>query len=112
MIKNLAPAKAKPLSNLTKEAAELWQSLSIEYDIADSGGLLLLSTALEAFDRMRQAQAMLKESGLVVSTASGMKPSPGIALERDSRQGMLVALRHLHLDVEPMRDKIGRPPKG
>ena len=110
MIKNLAPAKAKPPANLSKEAAELWQSLATEYDICDSGGLLLLSTAMEAFCRMREAQKLIAEFGPITTDSKGLtKPAPAIAIERDSRQGLLGAMRQLNLDVLPLRDRVGRP---
>jgi hypothetical protein len=28
---------------------------------------------------------------------------------RDARSGMLAAMRQLHFDVEPVRDRVGRP---
>ncbi len=110
MIKQLAPTKPKPPSNLSPEAALLWQSLTAEYDITDSGGILLLNVAMEAFCRMREAQKLLAEFGPITTDAKGlMKPSPAIGIERDSRQGLLGAMRQLNLDILPLRDRIGRP---
>ncbi len=110
MIKQLATTKPKPPSDLSKEAAGLWQSLATEYDISDAGGLLLLNVAMEAFSRMREAQKLLAEFGPITTDAKGlMKPSPAIAIERDSRRGLLSAMRQLNLDILPLRDRVGRP---
>ena len=113
MIKPLKADSPKTPVELSSEARKLWVNLASEYAISDAGGLLLLATALEAFDRLRMAQKMIKDHGPVVTDKSGgMKPSPAIAIERDSRAGMLGALRALHLAIEPLRDRVGRPGRG
>ena len=95
---------------LSVEARTWWRKLTREFDIADSGGLLLLQTGLEAFDRMRQAQAVLEKDGMtVLDRFNQRKPNPATVVERDSRAGLLGALRALNLDVEPLRDRPGRP---
>ncbi len=81
-----------------------------EYGIKDDAGLLLLQTALEAFDRMKSAQAAIKKDGASVRDRwNQVKAHPLLPVERDSRAGMLAALRALNLDVEPLRDGPGRP---
>jgi P27 family predicted phage terminase small subunit len=95
---------------LSKEAQTWWERIVQAYGIQDEGGLLLLGTALEALDRMREAQARLNSEGLTVLDKAGQpKPHPLLACERDSRQQMLVALKHLNLDVQPLKP-LGRPP--
>jgi hypothetical protein len=37
------------------------------------------------------------------------KVHPAVLIERDARGQMLAALRDLHLDLEPLRDRPGRP---
>ena len=56
-MKNIDP---KPPKGFTKEAVEWWLAIRKEYNICDPGGLLILASACEAFDRMRQAQRKLK----------------------------------------------------
>ena len=100
----------KPPKTLSREAAALWRRLVAEYGITDEGGLLLLGTALEAFTRMRQAQEALAEDGLTVADRFGqMKAHPLTTVERDSRAQLLAALKHLNLDLEPLRNTPGRP---
>jgi hypothetical protein len=38
-----------------------------------------------------------------------VKVNPACVLEKDARNGFLAALRALHLDIEPLRDRPGRP---
>lgn len=100
----------KPTAALSREAKNWWREIVTEYGIADSGGLLLLRTALEALDRMRQAQKAIKTDGAVVRDRFGQpKPHPLLTIERDSRAAMIGALRALNLDVLPLHDRAGRP---
>lgn len=96
---------------LSREARQWWKRLVAEYGIDDQAGLLLLQTALEAFDRMRGAQAKIAEEGeTVVDRFDQVKAHPLLSVERDARGQMLVALKQLNLDLEPLRDGLGRPP--
>lgn len=81
-----------------------------EYQIDDQAGLLLLQTALEAFDRMKAAQERINADGEAVTDRFGqIKPHPLLPAERDARAQMLAALKQLNLDLEPLRDRPGRP---
>lgn len=76
--------------------------MTSEFEIADDAGLLLLQTGLEAFDRMRSCQAAIKTDGEQVEDRFGQwKAHPLLATERDARSAMLLALKHLNLDVVP-----------
>ena len=89
--------------HLSKEARDWWRKLAREYAISDEAGLLLLQTALEAFDRMRQAQNRLDAEGLTLTDRFGQqKPHPLTVVERDSRGQMLSSLRQLNLDLDPV----------
>lgn len=99
-----------PPKGLSTEAKTTWQRVMKDYDISDEGGLLLLQTGLEAFDRMRQCQEIIKRDGPMVLDRFGQRKShPLLPAERDARSQMLAALRALHLDVEPLQDRPGRP---
>lgn len=96
---------------LSVAARGWWKKLIAEYEIADQAGLLLLQTALEAFDRMKQAQKLIKQDGAVVNDRFGQpRAHPAATIERDARAAMLSALKALNLDLEPLRDGAGRPP--
>ncbi len=109
-MKNSVPKQIKAPKTLSREAARWWRKLIAEYIIEDEAGRLLLMVALEAFGRMRQAQAALAEEGLTVTDRFGQaKAHPLCTVERDSRAQMLAALKALNLDLEPLRDRVGRP---
>jgi P27 family predicted phage terminase small subunit len=104
---SLAP---NPPPRLSVEARAWWRKLTAEYCIRDEAGLLLLATALESFDRMRQAQAAIKTDGATVKDRFGqIRANPATTIERDSRAGMMAALKALNLDLEPLNDRPGRP---
>ena len=96
--------------HLSAEAKRWWKRLLEEYEIDDEGGFLLLQTGLEAFDRMRSAQAQIKRDGqTTLDRFKQAKAHPLLAVERDARGQMMMALRALNLDIEPLRDAPGRP---
>ncbi len=68
----------------------------------------ILTVALEALDRMREAQQAVREHGAYTEGRFGLKAHPGLAIERDSRLAFLRAQRELGLDLtEPATS---RPP--
>jgi P27 family predicted phage terminase small subunit len=99
-----------PPAGLSREARRRWTALVEEFAIGDSAGLQILATALEAFDRMRQAQRRVKKDGPVFKDRFGqMKAHPLLTIERDARAAWLASLKALNLDIEPLRDRVGRP---
>ena len=100
----------KAPKHLSREAKKQWDKLLYEYEIADEAGLFLLQTGLEAFDRMREAQAKIKKEGMQVADRFGqMKAHPLITVERDARSAMLQAVKGLNLDIEPLQERVGKP---
>ena len=94
---------------LSEEAQKLYKSIQAEYGIDDAAGKHLLTTACEAFDRMRACQASIGERGEAVEDRYGqLKPHPLLATERDSRAAMVSAMKALNLDLEPLKEQ-GRP---
>ena len=99
-----------PPKGLSPEAQGWWKAIQSEYEVIDPGGLLILASACEALDRMRQAQRKLKKEGLTwVDRFGQRKAHPAAAIERDSRTAMLSALKQLNLDLEPLEQRPGRP---
>lgn len=97
---------------LSAEAENWRQRIIAEYEITDDAGLLLLQTALEAFDRLRNCQRDIGEAGETITDRFGQpKPHPLLAAERDSRAALMAGLKALNLDIEPLRDGPGRPGK-
>ena len=95
MTKPTAPPK-----HLSSEARALWRSVLADYELERRHEAILL-TALEALDRMRQAQAQLTADGLTTTDRyGGVKAHPAVVIERDSRAAFLRAMRELGLDLE------------
>jgi P27 family predicted phage terminase small subunit len=100
-------ALPKTLSN---EAKRWFRQIVAEYGIDDPGGLLFLQTALESFDRMREAQKTISEQGATFTDRfNQVKSHPALVTERDTKSQMLLALKALNLDIEPLKDGPGRP---
>jgi P27 family predicted phage terminase small subunit len=89
---------SRPPAHLSASARALWRKLFLDYDLDDAGGLLLLQSACEAFDRLQGARRLLDAEGAVVTDRFGQKrPHPAAALERDARSQMHAAMRLLRL---------------
>ena len=100
----------KPPSHLATDGRTLWRSIVSDYAVSDAAGLTLVTTVCECLDRMRQAQALIEQHGACIISDSGtLRSNPAAKVELDSRNGMLAALRQLNLDLEPLRDRPGRP---
>lgn len=100
-----------PPDHLGEHGREFWRAVAEEYEITDAAGLALLTTAAECLDRMRRAQAAIAILGeVVLDRYKSPKLNPACGLEKDARNGFIAALRALNLDIEPLRDRAGRPP--
>lgn len=97
--------------HLSEEAQRWWEKITGEWELEEPA-LLILESALEAFDRMRQAQAILDAEGIVVTDRFGQpKQHPATMVERDAKATLLRCLKSLNLDIEPLQDGPGRPPR-
>jgi hypothetical protein len=100
-----------PPSHLGIGGRRLWDAIQQEYRIEDACGLELLRAASEARDRLDDAGAAIRKYGPVIVGDDGKpRANPACSIERDARSGMLQALKALHLDIEPLKQSIGRPP--
>lgn len=99
----------KVTTEFSSEGKALFEKLISEYQIQDAGGLAILKTGIEAFERMRAAKAQIDKDGMTIEDKWGqIKAHPLCAVERDSRAQFLAALKQLNFDIEPLR-AIGRP---
>lgn len=97
---------------LSRGAMRLKKALLAEYNIDDAAGIAILETAMRAYDQMNAAQDIVDHDGLTVpGDRGGLKAHPLIVVVRDCRAQFLMALKHLNLDIEPLKG-IGRPPGG
>ena len=96
--------------HFSREAKQIWKGIIEEYEITDIAGLKILKVSLEAFDRSEAARESIMERGMVILDKFNQpKPHPLLTVERDSRAAFLSGLKSLNLDLEPLRDKAGRP---
>lgn len=111
MVKNTTQNAKKPPPHLQSAGRKLWTDIVGQFDITDAAGLALVRVAAECADRQEAAQAAIRLHGELVPDRYGsLKLNPACNLEVASRAGMLSALKALHLDLEPLRDGLGRPP--
>lgn len=97
-------------NHLAEHGRQFYRDVAAEYEISDAAGLALLTTAAECLDRMRSAQASIAIYGeVVLDRYHCPKLNPACGLEKSARDGFLAALRALNLDIEPLRDRPGRP---
>jgi hypothetical protein len=102
-------ATSAPPAHLGEAGRELWTSIQASYRITDPGGRALLGTAAEAADRIASVRAQIDEQGELLTIRGIPRVNPLCAVERDARAALIRALKELHLDLEPLRDKPGRP---
>jgi P27 family predicted phage terminase small subunit len=104
-LKNFKINKQKKIrapGHLSVEARKWYRLIRSEYDIEDSGGLLILQALCEAFDRMRSAQNIIAQEGATVRDRfDQIKAHPLCTVERDSRSAIYHGLKALNLDLEP-----------
>lgn len=89
---------------LSEEAQNWHDRILTEYSIDDEAGKLLVQTALESFDRMRQAQRVIEKEGLTFKDRFGqIRNNPATTIERDAKASMLMALKQLNLDFDTIK---------
>ena len=94
--------KSPSPKGLSREARQWWNTITAGYGIEDEAGLLLLQTAMESFDRMRQAQQVIANEGItILDRFKQPRQHPATLVERDAKNQLLKALAALHLDLEP-----------
>ena len=84
--------------------------LIVEYGIEDAGGLLYIRTFADAFTQELKAMDVVAADGLTFEDRfKQVKAHPLLSVIRDARAQKMAALKSLCLDIEPLRDRPGRP---
>jgi hypothetical protein len=99
-----------PLRQLAKDGRQLWDAVSMEFDISDAGGREMLQEAAEALDRVQALRAAIERDGEIVQTRTGPKEHPGLRAELAGRAFITRTLQRLGVSLEPVRSTVGRPP--
>jgi P27 family predicted phage terminase small subunit len=93
-----ATASGRRLEGLSAEASALWLEITAGWELGPDGEAILRQ-ACEALDRLREAQRILREEGLVVQSARGaLRAHPAVRIEVEARRALLAALAQLRLE--------------
>jgi hypothetical protein len=106
------PRLPGPPPSLAEDGRKLWHDIQGAYMIDDPGGLVLLRVACEALDRAERCRRLIDEQGELVFIKGIPRAHPALGAERDARAAIVRAIRNLNLDLEPLRDRPGRPAGG
>ena len=94
------------LKALSPEARRLHQRLTKEWSITDAAGELTMLVACQALDRLRQAQSIIAKEGVIsMDRFNQPKPHPATQIEKEARAGLLMALKHMNLDLESLEEE-------
>lgn len=96
----------EPPKHLSRAAKRKWRKLQEEYSIVDGGGLLLLSTLMDAWDQAAAARNIMERDGFILENPStGHKRAhPAAAILKEARQSMFKALSMLGLEAADEQD--------
>lgn len=85
--------------DLPQSGDELVSMLMETYSIDSGAGLLLVQQAAHALDQALEAEALIREHGMVTMGERGLRPNPACSISRDARNRLLAALRALNLEL-------------
>jgi P27 family predicted phage terminase small subunit len=94
---------------LSPEAKRLLDRLKKQWGIDEEPGLTIALTLCQSLDRLRQAQEILRQDGLIIriTRASGqvdVKAHPAAKIEQDARAHVLQCAKALNLDLETLEE--------
>jgi hypothetical protein len=93
----------------------LWHRITSAYNVADAGGIELLTLACQALDRAERLREQIDAEGEIVRTRNGAREHPALRGELANRALVSKLLVRLGLDMEASPDPprtVGRPPRG
>ena len=81
----------------------MFRKLRAEWGIEDHAGRFLLARAMECWDRLREAQALIAQEGLLKADRFGaLRPHPATQIEKEARAHLLQCLKSLSLDLDSL----------
>jgi hypothetical protein len=102
----------KPPRDLGEHGRALWDQITREYLVEDSGGIEMLMQACEAQDRIGRLREQINADGEVIHQRGTIKEHPGLKIELALRSFVVRTLQRLGLNYEPVRSSAGRPGQG
>ena len=105
-----SPKPPKPPASLSRAGRQLWRAIQEQYAIVDPGGLSHLLSACRAEDDInRMREAIAKDGDTVEDRFKQKQSHPLLASIRGTETVKRQALAALNLDIEPLKDRVGRP---
>ena len=101
-------------AGLSAASKKIWAAVNTEWRLGVDS-IVMLQTALEALDRLKQAQKQVDKDGITITSSSGMiKPHPSLRLEKEAGGRFMQAWRQLGFGQEAPAEagRIGRPGGG
>lgn len=95
-----------PPADLAEPEREIWRRLQSEYALEDAAAIVLLGLLCRNLQLSRECREKIETDGKVVNG----REHALLKVQRDADKQAAAALRHLNLDLEPLRDGPGRPP--
>lgn len=95
-----------PPAYLPQLEAETWRRLQKEYELTDAPALVLLEQLCRNLQLVRECRETVEHEGKMPNG----KEHPLLKIWRDAEKQTTIALKALNFDVEPLRDRPGRPP--
>jgi len=104
------PARSpEPPDDLGEVEKAAWRAIALEFAITDAGGLALLTDYARSLHLARRCAEQIELDGLQPKPG---KAHPLLKVMHDARSSARAALKALNLDLEPLRDGVGRPASG
>ena len=92
--------RRQPPDHLGEPERQIWKHVFSDYELSTETAVHVLTTALEAHQRCREARQRIEEDGTVVTGRDGQpKPHPLLSTERDARAQWLAAIKQLGLEL-------------
>jgi phage terminase small subunit len=106
----LGRSSPPPPAFLGPVGIDLWNDIVSAYEFGDRAALETLAQACAAADRAERCREQIDRDGELVKTARSVRDHPLIKYEIQARAFLCRTLARLGLDLEPLRDRPGRPP--
>jgi len=111
MTKNIKKTTIPVTGQLKSSTKKFYDGIVKGYDL-ESHHLRILQLACQALDRAQDAQAALDKYGLTFESKDGTpRPRPEVRIRENAEISFARLIRELALDIEPVRDGPGRPPR-
>jgi hypothetical protein len=105
-----ASSAPPPPAYLDETGAHLWREVTAVYEFDDPGSYEVLAQACAARSRAARCAAQIDRDGEVIRSGRSVRSHPLLRDECSFRALTCRLLRHLGLDLEPVRAGPGRPP--